>query len=151
MVRGREEMSAHYTTPKVLHGVLKITHANNKQLEPIIVGSDRWFSWLQTAQSFNYLGEVGQFTARKEKRRNTQYWYGCKKIGGKVVSETKTSTNNHPGRIIKIEVAQPELEVQAKMVLVGTRLYQVLTVSKKGQNNTETVKKFLDSFKLKKK
>ena len=67
-----------------------------------------------------------------------------------MVSETKTSINNHPGRILKIEVPKPAMVAQVKIFLVKNRLYQVVAVSAKGHKKPKTVKKFLDSFKLKK-
>jgi hypothetical protein len=46
--------------------------------ERIVVGSQAWFAWLQTATSFCYQPDtsVDRLTARKEKRGHQFYWYG---------------------------------------------------------------------------
>lgn len=71
-------MSAHHTTPQVTFGVLEI------QNEKVIVASDRWFEWLECNSHFNFQNRVGKFTGRKEQRRHTFYWYGYRRIKGKL-------------------------------------------------------------------
>ncbi len=42
---------------------------------PITVGTDAWFAWLETATAFMFTSSAGSFTARKERRdRGTWYW-----------------------------------------------------------------------------
>lgn len=42
---------------------------------PITVGTDAWFTWLETASAFVFTSPSGHFTARKERRtRCTWYW-----------------------------------------------------------------------------
>lgn len=42
---------------------------------PIAVGTDAWFAWLETATAFVFTSAAGHFTARKERRaRGTWYW-----------------------------------------------------------------------------
>ena len=42
---------------------------------PITVGTDAWFAWLETATAFVFTSPAGHFTARKERRdRGTWYW-----------------------------------------------------------------------------
>ncbi len=42
---------------------------------PITVGTDAWFAWLETATAFVFTSPSGRFTARKERRaRGTWYW-----------------------------------------------------------------------------
>jgi LuxR family maltose regulon positive regulatory protein len=42
---------------------------------PITVGTDEWFAWLETATAFVFTSSSGRFTARKERRaRGTWYW-----------------------------------------------------------------------------
>jgi len=42
---------------------------------PIMVGTDAWFAWLETAIAFVFTSPAGRFTARKERRdRGTWYW-----------------------------------------------------------------------------
>lgn len=62
-------------------------------------------------------------------------------IGGKLLTESTMSLNGYPGRELIIEVAGGKGIVQARIFLVGHRLYQVMVVT-----SLEDVKKFLDSF-----
>jgi hypothetical protein len=52
----------------------------------IQVDSPAWFAWLQTATHFYYSPDypIYGFTARKEKRRHTYYWYGYLKTARKL-------------------------------------------------------------------
>ena len=77
-------MAGHRTTPQVRHGILEVCANSGEIVERIIVGSDRWFEWLTFNHHFYFLNNVGKFTARKEKRRNTQYWYAYLRIDGKL-------------------------------------------------------------------
>lgn len=43
--------------------------------DPITVGTDAWFAWLETGTAFVFTSPSGSFTARKERRaRGTWYW-----------------------------------------------------------------------------
>ncbi len=79
-------MGAHYTTPQVKYGVLRYRTKTGReiQLHQITVGSDDWFSWLKQNHRFNFEARIGSFTARKEQRGKGFYWYGFRKILGKV-------------------------------------------------------------------
>jgi hypothetical protein len=44
---------------------------------------DTWLSWLAEQTHFAYVHDGLSFTARREKRRNTTYWYAYKKVNGK--------------------------------------------------------------------
>src|SRR2546423_8835149 len=53
----------------------------------VIVGSVRWYAWLETASTFTFRSEQGHFTARKERagnRRGKPYWRAYQKRGGKL-------------------------------------------------------------------
>ena len=48
---------------------------------------DHWLEWLGRTQSFRYVPkENAPFTVRKEKSRrgDGDYWYGYRKVGGKL-------------------------------------------------------------------
>ena len=79
-------MGAHYTTPQVKYGVLRYRTKNGRKTEfhEITVGSPAWFEWLRENRHFNVETHAGSFHARKEGRRDRFYWYGVKKIKGKV-------------------------------------------------------------------
>ena len=60
------------TTARVDDSMLVIA-ANDPN--PITVGTDAWFAWLETATAFLFTSPAGSFTARKERRdRGTWYW-----------------------------------------------------------------------------
>lgn len=50
--------------------------------KPIELETVQWEQWLQANDMFIYIGNVERFSARKEKRRNTDYWYAYKRIEG---------------------------------------------------------------------
>jgi len=55
----------------------------------INVGSQGWFEWLESVQSFRYVptnSNDAPYTCRKEKtnRGEADYWYGYRKVGGKL-------------------------------------------------------------------
>ena len=71
-------------TPQIKYGILEVCTNSGEIVERIIVGSDRWFEWLTSSHHFYFLNSVGKFTARKEKRRNTEYWYAYRKVDGRL-------------------------------------------------------------------
>ncbi len=47
-----------------------------------------WFAWLEEVSSFAFQGQVGSFTARKErKQRGTSYWSAYRKTQGKLAKK----------------------------------------------------------------
>lgn len=50
--------------------------------KPIELETAQGKQWLQANEMFLYIGNVERFSARKEKRRNTVYWYAYKRIEG---------------------------------------------------------------------
>jgi len=72
---------AYTGTPLVLHHALHLPGTS-----PIPVGSSAWFAWLATASCFSYKPEASIYhlTMRKEKRRNTFYWYAYLKVDSKL-------------------------------------------------------------------
>ncbi len=69
-------------TPWVKQGQLLIPG----EALPIALDTPAWFHWLQTATRFCYSDQhtTYRLTARKEKRRNSSYWYGYLKIDRKL-------------------------------------------------------------------
>ncbi len=68
-------------TPVVRDGMLYLPAS-----QPVPVGSATWFGWLAQAALFSYHAQPGSYrlTLRKEKRRNTHYWYAYLKHDGKL-------------------------------------------------------------------
>jgi LuxR family maltose regulon positive regulatory protein len=52
--------------------------------KPIKVGTKPWFTWVGNKDSFVYEGSTGHFSARSELRRGCYYWYGYRRINGKL-------------------------------------------------------------------
>lgn len=72
---------AYSGTPLVLHHALHLPGTS-----PIAVESPAWFAWLATASCFSYkpASSIYRLTVRKEKRRNTFYWYAYLKVDSKL-------------------------------------------------------------------
>jgi predicted ATPase/DNA-binding CsgD family transcriptional regulator len=53
---------------------------------PVVVGSERWYSWLAEEQnrSFSFRNALGTFTVRRERKRHGWYWYIYRKSSGKL-------------------------------------------------------------------
>ncbi len=79
-------MGAHYTTPQVKYGRLRYRTKTGRKIQfhEVTVGSKEWFLWLERNHSFNLEARIGSFTARKEQRGKGFYWYGFRKIKGRV-------------------------------------------------------------------
>jgi LuxR family transcriptional regulator, maltose regulon positive regulatory protein len=61
--------------PMVTHETL--TYEDQCQRLTAVVGTPRWYAWLETATAFSFEGEVGTFIARKMRagnRRGSWYW-----------------------------------------------------------------------------
>jgi LuxR family maltose regulon positive regulatory protein len=55
--------------------------------DAILVGTPAWYAWLEQATTFAFVGARGRFTARKERRgRSGWYWKACRKRAGRVSS-----------------------------------------------------------------
>ena len=72
------------TTPRVEDATLV---AASSAAEAIVVGTPAWYAWLEQATTFTFVGESGRFTARKEHRGHTGwYWKAYRKRAGVVRS-----------------------------------------------------------------
>ena len=72
------------TTPRVEDATLV---AASRVAEPIVVGTPAWYAWLEQATTVTFGGVSGTFTARKEHRRQTGwYWNAYRKRTGVVRS-----------------------------------------------------------------
>jgi LuxR family maltose regulon positive regulatory protein len=71
------------TTPRVA-GATLIARADDART--ITVGTPAWYTWLEGATTFAFVGAGGSFTARKERRRADGYWKAYRKRAGVVRS-----------------------------------------------------------------
>jgi LuxR family maltose regulon positive regulatory protein len=49
---------------------------------PLRVGMGEWYRWLETARSFAWRGAGGRFTARREERSGSHFWYAYRRQNG---------------------------------------------------------------------
>jgi hypothetical protein len=69
-------------------------------------------------------------------------------LAGKLASEKDIKLGGHPGREIRIEVANGKQLFRVRVYLVDQRLYQVVILGTKEQATSKEADKFLDSFRL---
>jgi len=100
--------------PIVQYDTLVTVGADNDHSSPIRVRSQQWFTWLADHQGFIYKGESGHFTARREMRGGSGYWYAYRRRKGKL---TKTYLG-------KSEELTEERLKQASAILAGEYLSQ---------------------------
>jgi len=50
----------------------------------IVVGTEEWFLWLETATAFTYRDDGATFTAQKHARKGYYYWYAYARRGGQL-------------------------------------------------------------------
>lgn len=66
------------TMPKVLSGVLY------HEADGFVIGGAQWQEWLATHLSFYYESNLGTFTARRELRSGSWYWYAFRRVDKKL-------------------------------------------------------------------
>jgi len=72
------------TTPRVEETTLL---ASASGADAILVGTPAWYAWLEQATTFAFVGARGRFTARKERRGRTGwYWKAYRKRAGQLRS-----------------------------------------------------------------
>lgn len=67
---------------------------------------------------------------------------------GKLIEEKVFDLNGYPGRFLTVASPDGSGIAQAKLVLVGTRLYQVFVAGPEDQQNAPEISTYMDSFKL---
>jgi hypothetical protein len=70
---------------------------------------------------------------------------------GKLVSETKVSLGDNPGRELVIDAVSPHelaVTIKGRLFMVKNRLYQIMVVSPRGEAGAAGNDAFLKSFKL---
>ncbi len=72
--------------PLVSDNLLLLLDRGADEYTPVVVGSQRWYTWLADEQnrSFSFRNHLGTFTARRERKRHGWYWYVYRKCGGKL-------------------------------------------------------------------
>ena len=95
--------------PQVIDGQLTPFDAAGTALPAIPVGSPAWYSWLAdpASQSFAFRSSLATFTARREQRHGSTYWYAYK---------------THDGRLRKEYLGKPEELSLERLQAVAARL-----------------------------
>ena len=70
--------------PTVRDGTLQEVAEETASHEVISVESTAWYSWLDLHRSFRFEDPVGSFTARKEPRAGSWYWYAYRRQAGQL-------------------------------------------------------------------
>src|SRR5215472_4469432 len=75
---------ARHAIPRVINDHLQLPTSANAGFTLIQVGSETWYAWLNEPdpRSFAFAGTLGTFTARREERHGTWYWYAYRSRGG---------------------------------------------------------------------
>jgi LuxR family maltose regulon positive regulatory protein len=70
--------------PLVQNDLLVMDNPSAGSVNPIQVGSQLWIAWLAEHRAFTYKGVAGHLAARCELRRGIGYWYGYRRLEGKL-------------------------------------------------------------------
>jgi len=70
--------------PKARGGSLHQYADGDTSLDPIIIGTAAWYSWLEQHRSFCFEAGRMTFTARREQRPGGRYWYAYRRSHGKL-------------------------------------------------------------------
>lgn len=76
-------------------------------------------------------------------------WAGSAASGGKLRRSSKLTVAGHPAREVLVELDNGMVRLQ-RGIIAGPRLYQVLYVGPAGSERAPEVKRFFDSFRLRK-
>ncbi len=100
--------------PVVSDHLLRVPTSEANEQAPVVVGSQRWYSWLaeEENRSFSFRNALGTFTVRCERKRHGWYWYIYRKSGGKLrkayLGKAEEVTLERLGLLAATLVAQPD-------------------------------------------
>ncbi|MAT96996.1 MAG: hypothetical protein CL608_07630 [Anaerolineaceae bacterium] len=70
--------------PIVKEGILWVEEQETAVSQPIPLDSPQWNNWLVHHKRFKFKGTAGHFSARREKRQGSDYWYAYRRRNGKL-------------------------------------------------------------------
>lgn len=70
--------------PIVKDGVLWAGEKETAVSDPIPLDSPQWSNWLAKHKLFKFKGTIGHFSARRETRHGSNYWYAYRRRNGKL-------------------------------------------------------------------
>src|SRR5436305_2525168 len=122
--------------PKVRDGFLLQQTAEEKSFDSIMIGTADWYTWLENHRSFCFEADACSFTARKEQRPAGWYWYGSRRVHGKLhrayIGKSAALTPERLDEVAKIlEQAEDALQgsIHRPRRLPGSDALQVQQVS----------------------
>ena len=68
--------------PVLKEGVLWTGEALTAGASPLVHGSAHWHEWLGCHNQFQFEGSGGHFSARRENRKGSDYWYAYRRRNG---------------------------------------------------------------------
>jgi LuxR family maltose regulon positive regulatory protein len=113
------------TKPIVQDGVLWVGEQETAVSPPISLDSPQWNNWLTNHKQFKFKGTAGHFSARRETRHGSHYWYAYRRRSG-------TLNKVYLGKSEEITPARLE---KAAANLAGKTVLTQLTSSTEPQNN----------------
>lgn len=128
------------------------TPTTEKETKPSSLGPFTTNLFSVTSSGVTYL--VGYVDYQPSVRLNVQGEIAATRdkfltaVKGTLVAEKKVTLDGHPGIEFTADIGTTHF-VTSRVYVVGQRPYQLLTVTRKGSEQTDT-SKFLSSFKLKK-
>src|SRR5579875_2406922 len=75
-----------HSIPKAHDGYLQQPATQGIPLDPITIGTEAWFNWLEQHHSFSFETGNLRFTVRKERRPGGWYWYAYRRSQGRLHS-----------------------------------------------------------------
>ncbi|MBK8902563.1 MAG: hypothetical protein IPM53_15350 [Anaerolineaceae bacterium] len=91
---------------------------------PISLNSPQWNDWLTDHKRFKFKGAAGHFSARRETRHGSDYWYAYRRRSGKL-------HKTYLGKSEELTLGQLE---QAAASLAGKTIFSQLTLPAEPQN-----------------
>jgi predicted ATPase/DNA-binding CsgD family transcriptional regulator len=111
---GEENAMPQKPLPVVSDHLLHVPDMEETERTPVVVGSERWYSWLAEEQnrSFSFRNALGTFTVRRERKRHGWYWYIYRKSSGKLrkayLGKAEEVTLERLGLVAATLVDQPD-------------------------------------------
>lgn len=127
-------------TAHVQHNVLESYHSANHTVTQIPLGSLEWYLWLTHNTVFYFVTTNGTFTARKEHRSGSWYWYAYRRVHGKLhkqylgrseeLTGTRLTTAASVFSTLTVQKTSPPRSTQRKPVAFSADLHTTLLKTK---------------------
>lgn len=113
--------------PMVREGVLWVNGGEETAVSPPIpLESPQWCDWLNHHKQFKFKGDAGHFSARRESRHGSDYWYAYRRRDGKL-------RKSYLGKSVEMTLVRLE---EAAASLAGQTILTQLTMAADSQGNS---------------